>query len=180
LLGYSFAGLVAYEMAQQLMASGEEVPNLVLLDSHLPEWILGFRYRVAQFTRVWKAPTRDVLTFVIRKTREALGHNEQKTSQYQDIAQVAPLEAQRDSTNRDAAATYLLELLSYTGEITLIIAVDRLRNDPLKSPSCGWASYAPKLKVYNVDTDHYKLLTDDPYVSQVAQIVSQKRSSQNH
>jgi thioesterase domain-containing protein/acyl carrier protein len=36
LLGYSFGGLVALEMAQQLQASGAEVPATVLIDTHYP------------------------------------------------------------------------------------------------------------------------------------------------
>ena len=43
LLGYSFAGLVAYEMAQRLVAAGEQVSMLALLDSHAPR--LRRRYR---------------------------------------------------------------------------------------------------------------------------------------
>jgi thioesterase domain-containing protein len=34
--GWSFGGVVAFEMAQQLMALGEPVATLVLLDSHAP------------------------------------------------------------------------------------------------------------------------------------------------
>ena len=36
LTGYSFGGVVAYEMAQQLTAAGDEVPMLVLLDTYAP------------------------------------------------------------------------------------------------------------------------------------------------
>jgi len=36
LVGYSFGGLVALEMAQQLKASGAEVPATVLIDTHYP------------------------------------------------------------------------------------------------------------------------------------------------
>ncbi len=36
LCGYSFGGMVAYEMAQQLTAMGDEVPLLVLIDTHAP------------------------------------------------------------------------------------------------------------------------------------------------
>lgn len=35
--GYSFGGIVAYEMAHQLIASGEEVPLIALLDSYCPK-----------------------------------------------------------------------------------------------------------------------------------------------
>lgn len=175
LLGYSFAGLVAYEMARELVARGEEVATLTLLDAHLPEWILGLRYRVSQLKRVWNAPTKDVLAFIVRKARETLSHHGYEPARYQDDAQVAPLEAQRDITNRDAAATYFLQLSPYAGDMTLIVAGARLREDPLKSPSCGWDAYASKLEVYQVDTDHYKMLSDDPYVSQVAGILSRAR-----
>jgi aspartate racemase len=36
LCGYSFGGILAYEMAQQLIAAGEEVPLLTLFDSYSP------------------------------------------------------------------------------------------------------------------------------------------------
>ncbi|MBX2977650.1 MAG: amino acid adenylation domain-containing protein [Flavobacteriales bacterium] len=36
LCGYSFGGIVAYEMAQQLRAAGDEVPMLVLFDTYAP------------------------------------------------------------------------------------------------------------------------------------------------
>src|SRR5690606_19768881 len=35
--GYSFGGIVAYEMARQLAASGEDVPLLALFDTYAPE-----------------------------------------------------------------------------------------------------------------------------------------------
>lgn len=37
LCGYSFGGILAYEMAQQLLASGDQVPMLVLFDSQAPQ-----------------------------------------------------------------------------------------------------------------------------------------------
>ncbi len=49
LSGYSLMGLYAYEMAQQLVASGEEVPLVVLLDTYLPPRVRverGFAVRV--------------------------------------------------------------------------------------------------------------------------------------
>jgi amino acid adenylation domain-containing protein len=39
--GWSFGGLVAYEMARQLTAAGEDVPLLFLLDTATPEFIRG-------------------------------------------------------------------------------------------------------------------------------------------
>lgn len=36
LCGYSFGGIMAYEMAQQLIALGDEIPLLVLMDTYAP------------------------------------------------------------------------------------------------------------------------------------------------
>jgi len=41
LLGHSLGGVVAYEMAQQLVAAGEEVESLILMDSYQPEMMTG-------------------------------------------------------------------------------------------------------------------------------------------
>ncbi len=42
LMGHSFGGLVAFEMAQQLTHSGEQVDSLILIDTYLPEYMTGF------------------------------------------------------------------------------------------------------------------------------------------
>ncbi|MFJ4785215.1 beta-ketoacyl synthase N-terminal-like domain-containing protein [Streptomyces sp. NPDC088794] len=41
--GYSFGGNVAFEMALQLQAAGEQVEPLIMLDSHVPESYVGGR-----------------------------------------------------------------------------------------------------------------------------------------
>ena len=41
--GWSMAGVLAYEMAQQLRAAGEEVPLLVLFDSNNPAYLRSFQ-----------------------------------------------------------------------------------------------------------------------------------------
>ncbi|MFB9127921.1 acetoacetate--CoA ligase [Paraburkholderia dipogonis] len=62
LVGYSFGGLVAFEMAQQLVAAGEKIELLCLLDTYvderylpLHEW-LSFQYEVmAERVRAFRA-----------------------------------------------------------------------------------------------------------------------------
>ncbi len=56
--GYSFGGLVAYEMARQLLEAGEEVPFLAMLDSSIPDHAEvppGFtgEYLLHQLNRLW-------------------------------------------------------------------------------------------------------------------------------
>jgi amino acid adenylation domain-containing protein len=171
LLGYSFGGLVAYEVAQQLRAAGEEVRFLALIDAVLPEWTSGWRFRLAQIARLWSVHPRLVLGFVWRRLREKLGSPAPEFARYKEDRKLGPLEAQRDTVNAVAAAKYLKQIRPFRGNVTLIAAGERLRNDPLKSPSCGWSPYVPSLDVHNVDTDHFRLLTDDPYVSEMAEIL---------
>lgn len=65
LMGYSFGGLIAYEVAQQLQAQGQTVAQLILLDTSIsptavalpwPErWLVRWRlYRYQR--RVWRQP----------------------------------------------------------------------------------------------------------------------------
>jgi thioesterase domain-containing protein/acyl carrier protein len=41
--GWSHAGVIAYEMMQQLMASGEDVPLMILFDTCSPRYLRGFK-----------------------------------------------------------------------------------------------------------------------------------------
>src|SRR5262249_34750578 len=66
LLGYSFAGIVAYEAAQQLRAAGEEVRLLALVDAVLPEWVDPWRFRLDQLARLPQAGPRAVIAAISR------------------------------------------------------------------------------------------------------------------
>jgi amino acid adenylation domain-containing protein len=174
LLGYSFAGLVAYEVAQQLRAAGEEVSFLALVDAVLPEWTLGWRFRVSQIARLWSASPHEVLAFASRRFREKMGPPQAEFLRFRDDQRLGPLEEQREAVNRDAAAHYMPHIRPFAGNVTLIASGVRLRVDPLKSPSCGWSPHIPLIDVHRVDADHFRLMSDDPYVSKMAEILAEQ------
>jgi thioesterase domain-containing protein len=58
------------------------------------------------------------------------------------------------------------------GNVLVFVAGDRLRTDPLKSPSCGWAPYVPSLHVHTIYADHFRMITDDPFVSEMADVLA--------
>lgn len=64
LCGYSFGGILAYEMAQQLVAAGDQVPMLVLLDSYAPH----LHDEATRHSERFYAPLKDA---VLRKLVEA-------------------------------------------------------------------------------------------------------------
>jgi thioesterase domain-containing protein len=67
LAGYCVGGCVAYEMARQLVASGDSVPFLVLVDSVMPG-PQSLRRRLKRFSA---RPVRDMLEIVGAKISEA-------------------------------------------------------------------------------------------------------------
>jgi thioesterase domain-containing protein len=172
LLGFSFAGLVAYEVAQQLVASGADVPLIVLIDSTLPEWVGGWKFRLNQLGRIVSAPSRDVAAFLLRRIRESVTDSGFEFREYAHDDRLGPLEDRRVLTNRRAAEHYMRRMRPFPGDVTLIISGDRLRNDPLKSPSCGWGPYVASLAVHTLDAEHFQLMHNDPHVSQVASIIA--------
>lgn len=172
LVGYSFAGLVAYELAQLLRALGEEVRFLAMLDAALPEWSMGWRYRWSQVARARSAPAADVASFVLRRARERLMRLEDvEFIRHKNDSQLAPLEERRNAFNRIASERYIQSIRPYDGPVTLVASGQRLKRDPLKSPNCGWGPFVSSLDLHTVDADHFSMLTDEPHVTDVARIL---------
>ena len=173
LLGYSFAGFIAYEVAQQLHAAGEEVSLLALVDTYLPEWLRGWTFRLAQIARLTSAPPRDVFNFVLRRLRGKQMH-EEFAGLHQDDKELGPLERRRDAVNLASAAEYMLQLLPFTGKALLIVSSARLQDDPLKNPSGGWSPYIRLLDIQSVNAHHLRMISDEPHVAQVAEILARR------
>ena len=170
LLGFSFAGIVAYELAQQLRAAGEEVRFLGLVDAALPEWRLGWRYRVSQMARVRSAPRRDVVTFAARRLK--LAPPGADPLRYRGDQRLGPLEQRRDDANHAAAVQYMPRIRPFAGKVTLIVSGHRLSEDPLKSPCCGWSPHVSSLDIHTVDAHHLRMLSDDRSVSAIAEVIA--------
>jgi thioesterase domain-containing protein len=77
---------------------------------------------------------------------------------------------------RAVAAEYMPRIRPYSGEMTLFVAGERLREDPLKSPSCGWRQYVPALAIHEVNADHFSLMSDHVHVGQVAEVLAKHLS----
>jgi len=79
-----------------------------------------------------------------------------------------------DASKHAAAAAYMPRLRPFTGDVTLFVASARLRADPLKSASCGWDRYIGSLAIHALDTDHFRMMSDEPYVTQVAGVLARR------
>jgi thioesterase domain-containing protein len=153
--GFSFGGLVAYEMAQQLREHGQEVGQLVLFDTYPgnlkavgtslidllvhPTWRHWFhdlpkvaRKRIRRSMRNWRVPQ------VLRDVR---------------------------SSNTRAADRYVLR--PYAGKATLIRAEEKsLRSS--EDPLAAWHGLVASLEIHEIPGDHYDMLVD-PQVNRLAE-----------
>ncbi len=174
LLGYSFAGFIAYEVAQQLRARGDVVSALILVDTYHPEWLRPWRFRLAQARRLFTTSPRDLLAFV-RQRWHGASEQVELSGVHQQDAELAPLERRRTTTNLAAAGDYMRHCPSFDGAALLVVSSVRLRQDPMKSRNGGWAAFIPALEVRIVEAHHLHMLTDASSVQEIAAMVAARQ-----
>jgi amino acid adenylation domain-containing protein len=174
--GFSFGGILAYEVAQQLRAAGERVERLVLIDALIPD--LSVRARLHKLRRVLRAPrySWSRLQKVLRVRYPWLrpgtkpGRARDQFALELDDERLEALDDLRRGAYARAAAAYAPFAKPYQGAISLIVAQQRLDRDPLCEPHCGFARLAPQLELVCVASDHHGLL-EPPMVHTVAQAI---------
>jgi amino acid adenylation domain-containing protein len=145
--GFSFGGLVAYEIAQQLHAAGEEVGLLVLFDTYPGDVKAGS----VSFLKVLLKPSRkhwfhDVPRALEKKIRRTWRGWHVPKSLW-DV----------HNANRAAASKYVLQ--PYPGKVTLVRATEK----PLEGsfdPHALWKDLAGNLVVHEIASDHYDILLE--------------------
>lgn len=183
--GFSFGGVVAFEMAQQLWRSGQEVELLALLDSASPLSSQGFE-------------NEDTAGFLSVITMEAIREASQKSAEevYADLRSRTldeqlryvvdqmvqagldppvngPLgvrhELQVYQTRTRMLQRYHAEV--YPGRITLFLAQDRDELAPRRDQGEDWQTFTSQpLCVYPVSGYHDTIL-DVPHVQMIAEYV---------
>jgi amino acid adenylation domain-containing protein len=154
LSGSCVGGVVAFELAQQLRAAGDEVPLLVLIDSNYPTRRRTMRN---QLVNLW----RDTLPPDVGRPGGLRG----VASRARDRAGVlfSPTEEQRIDMHRSAIGNrYLRRILGYRpqpydGKLTLIACADRQIEDSGRV----WRYLAVGgLEIRYIPGDHYTHLRD--------------------
>lgn len=171
LVGMSFGGVVAYEVAQQLRSQGEEVAFLALLDSALPERRRDKLERLATLPplRMVEVVARRIARRILRKWR-ANAAPPSGFTRYDDKEQPLPLDSRRQRAYRRAMRKYVSQVQPWHGDATLLVSGQRLARDPLLRPDCGWTPHVARLDLHTVDADHLGLL-EKPKVEEVADLL---------
>lgn len=147
LTGYSFGGVVAYEMAQQLHDAGEEVPLLVLLDTYAPDL---HKAAIRSDQRFFDPLKKSVMRWLVRRALRRSG--------------VVPTRL-RNFHIVDAydAAVMAYQPRAYRGRLTVFKA-----KDSWGAADMGWTELSNGgLDVHTLPGDHYSLI-QEPQVAVVA------------
>ncbi|MFT3886248.1 MAG: amino acid adenylation domain-containing protein [Flavobacteriales bacterium] len=150
LCGYSFGGIVAYEMARQLMAAGEEVPFLGLFDSYAPD----DHMRVMREDKKWYDEMKKrVMRMLVRRTFARGKELSLKLRHFHIIDTY-------DRSIRDYRPK------PYSGKITMFKA-DASRG----VEDMGWARFG-HVDVEHIPGDHYSMIKEPMVRTLVAKLAA--------
>ena len=175
LVGVSFGGVLAYEMAQQLVRDGEPVALVTMLDSMLPSALRRDwgRWLAEKVRRARSKGFRHVVRSLGRKLRMGQAGGASGDSAANRL-ESADAEAVRLGDIRDqiySEATRRYRIRSYSEPALLIRATDRSFFDSdISNPTYGWGSLVRQLEACDVEGDHLSIL-QEPHVTELARLL---------
>jgi len=182
LAGVSFGGALAYEIARQIKADGEEVGMLALLDSILPSALPTLRVRqldraCARWARDNFGPLASVLDAApsaLRRAARSLSAEEGRAEGEWDETSASL--AERTRRYHQALMSYEPAMLPYDGDALLVRALDQLRQLPGCAADYGWRRHVRgALEIYDLPGNHLGILTR-PHVRELARWMAGKLS----
>lgn len=161
--GYSFGGLVALEMAQQLITHGSMPPLVVLFDTFCPASAgHSLAEKCSTLFRILRVPVTGMLADISRTTKTLKRGVEQHVFQ----RKLPPGFKRVRKASEEAAKQYVLR--AYPGRVILF----RSREKPLtqfRDPHAGWSAYAGQgLEIHEIAGNHEDILLE-PRVRLVAE-----------
>ena len=174
--GWSFGGLVAYEMARSLEAQGQEVALLALLDARpadpaaeLPDdlsLLIAFAQDLGlplerldlDLADLAERTLDELLALVLEQARAAQVVHEDLG--LDDLRRLLLVFKQHLAAMRDYRPA------PYGGPLTLFPATQGRRYDPA-DPAAGWGGLVRRASLHPVDSDHFALVRP-PHIAAVA------------
>ncbi len=162
LLGVSFGGVLAFELARQLRAEGREVAFVGILDSMLPEalrrnWLRWAGMHLGQLVR--RGPS-----YLLDKLRRRLAPPAVST---EAGAATVDMGAVRGELYRRAERAYAVPY--YDGGAVLVRAEDQSWfGSDVADATYGWSSYVADLTVIDTPGGHLSML-EEPHVARLAE-----------
>ncbi len=174
--GYSFGGVIAFEIAQQLHKQGEKVGILAMFDTTRPgcDRRLSFRYRVLEHLNNFSQEGVVYLQHKLVGWREWIGfHIQYKYKKLMGIPEPSPEDDEYLRimyANGNALNQYIFQ--SYPGHMTLLRTSDRHRDEATGmeyDPLFGWGDLVQGgIDIQHIPGSHYSLL-EEPHVRVLAE-----------
>lgn len=171
LIGYSFGGMIAFEMAQQLAAQGEPAAFVGMMDTWQHAWLPWHRRRtlaariLRHGKRVLFGPNR--FKYLTEHLSLLQRFNSAKLDMETGAAQSIPQDLFHIVNSR-AAFDYVPK--PYPGEVTLFRAIERDKEDPYPY-HLGWEGLAKGgLKIYEVAGSHLSM-GEEPHVESLKRTI---------
>ena len=183
LAGFSFSGVIAFEIAQQLRSRGEKVALLVLFDSYLATAVKI--HHIRRGIHLMKRMTDSGLRHIFQAIRRRVLHYQRRiadrrqrrkvTDQDERLRTTAPMPSCPSLSITRGEAKRRYQFAPYQGRTVLFRAIDQIamRKAGMEfiDPSYGWDSFISNgLEVYDIPGSHADFL-GDPHVSQVSTIL---------
>lgn len=171
LAGVSFGGVLAYEIAQQLLRAGEEVSFLGLLDPILPRAVSSrgsdfVAHYVRKFARL--AP-KERLSYVETLARDLLRRPSAPSRRTPPT-----IAERREAAYEVALGRYDASVRPFAGSAVLFRATDRAEYGHARiAADNGWGKLVRKLEVFDIPGDHLGILRGAS-AQQIAGIVRQR------
>jgi amino acid adenylation domain-containing protein len=181
--GFSFGGIIALEVAQQLQQQGEEVASLIMLDTCRPGYSqrLPLRKRIPIHIEKFLRQPAYVKQKVKDMARWGKYHLKEKYKPYtkmaHNFAQLAMSLPEHDEhlevIQANAIALNNYSFNSYPGKLTLLRTADAERDDDAVGieydPEFGWTDiFEGGLEIHHIPGSHLSLL-EEPHISVVAE-----------
>ena len=162
LMGHSFGGLIAYEMARQLQQAGQKIESLVLLETASPVY-LAAEYQGTDSA----AQEQQALNTWAQGLATEYGLAVDVAAFVQDpLGSIAAVAQQLPESEQDSVLLYGIKLQyvhmkamqtyhaqPYPGPVTLVVAGETVGHTD------GWEGFVQTLSVHQVPGDHDSLLT---------------------
>jgi aspartate racemase len=158
-MGHSFGGVIAFEIAQQLQAQGQEVALLALLDSYISRRrkLLPIRHRLSNLLKIG-------FTGVLERVKGGVASKFQRLRYGRQYLPYLYYLAGETHLFEDYAPK------AYTARVTLFKAMDEFSvSYSVDSPEVGWNKFVTgSLEIYDVTGDHIGIL-EEPHVQVLAE-----------
>ena len=185
LIGSSLGGLVTLEMAQRLMANGEEIKLLLMLETYPARRHLAVSARAQLYTRLVLHHIRASRKLSFRRGAGYLLDRAKYHFPFQRRNETGNGRAPHEGANKHAferasAALENYDPRPYRGKIHFVRAAIRLQFPD--DPAAVWSKWAPDIEVKTVPGDHDGILSHnaEELGAVISQYLNEVDSPTNH